>query len=165
MAHFAQLDENNVVTQVIVVHNNDLIDESGNESEAKGIAFCQSLFGANTHWVQTSYNANIRKHYAGAGFTYDTARDAFIPPKPEAFPSFVLDEATCTWKPPIDRPTDTVYRWDEPSVSWVAVPQPYLSWAVSGNPLVWTPPTPMPVDGKRYKWDEPSLFWVEISQE
>jgi hypothetical protein len=164
MAHFAQLDENNVVTQVIVVHNNELLD-NGVEREELGVAFCKSLCGADTRWIQTSYNGNIRKHYAGAGFTYDTALDAFVPPKPETFPSFVLDEATCTWKPPIKRPTDTVYRWDEPSVSWVAVPQPYSSWAASGDPLVWTPPTPMPVDGKRYKWDEPSLSWVEISQE
>lgn len=93
MAHFAQLDDNNVVTQVIVVHNNELLD-NGVESEAKGIAFCQSLFGGN--WVQTSYNGNIRKHYASEGFTYDVARDAFIPPKPEG--NFVLDEETCTWK-------------------------------------------------------------------
>lgn len=80
MAHFAQLDENNVVTQVIVVHNNELIDENGNESEAKGIAFCQSLFGANTRWVQTSYNANFRGSYAGIGFTYDANSDTFVPP-------------------------------------------------------------------------------------
>jgi len=80
MAHFAQLDENGVVTQVIVVHNNELINESGNESEAKGIAFCQSLFGANTRWVQTSYNGNFRKYYAGIGFTYDPIANEFVPP-------------------------------------------------------------------------------------
>lgn len=162
MAHFAQLDENNVVTQVIVVHNNELMDGT-DESEAKGIVFCQSLFGADTRWVQTSYNANFRKNYAGIGYTYDATLDAFVPPKPERFPSFVLDETTATWKPPVDRPTDTVYRWDEPSVSWVAVPQSYPSWSASGDPLAWTPPTPRPIDGKHYKWDEPSLSWVEIS--
>lgn len=162
MAHFAQLDENNVVTQVIVVHNNELIDESGNESEAKGIAFCHSLFGANTYWVQTSYNANFRKNYAGIGYTYDATLDAFVPPKPEAFPSFVLDESICLWKPPVDRPTDTVYRWDEPSVTWVAAPRPFPSWIASGDPLRWTPPTPRPTDGKRYRWDEPSLSWIEV---
>lgn len=94
MAHFAQLDENNIVTQVIVVHNNELLDENGQESEAKGIAFCQSLFGGN--WIQTSYNGNFRKNYAGQGFSYDITRDAFIPPKPEG--NWILDETTCQWK-------------------------------------------------------------------
>ena len=73
MAHFAQLDENNFVTQVIVVHNNELLDESGVEQESKGIAFCQSLLGGN--WVQTSYNNNFRKNYAGIGFTYDSNKE------------------------------------------------------------------------------------------
>ena len=74
MAHFAQLDENNIVTQVIVVSNEDIKDSDGNESELTGIAFCKSLIGSNTIWKQTSYNANIRKNYAGIGFTYDETR-------------------------------------------------------------------------------------------
>ena len=78
MAHFAELDENNKVIQVIVVHNNELIDENGQESEVKGILFCQSLFGGN--WVQTSYNQNFRKNYAGIGFTYNSELDEFNPP-------------------------------------------------------------------------------------
>jgi len=78
MAHFAQLDENNIVTQVIVVNNSELLDENGNESEDKGVAFCQLLFGGN--WKQTSYNANFRKNYAGIGFTYDPVADEFNPP-------------------------------------------------------------------------------------
>lgn len=94
MAHFAQLDESNIVTQVIVVHNNELLD-NGVESEAKGVAFCQSLLGGN--WVQTSYNSNIRKNFAGIGFTYDQTRDAFIPPKPEEG-NWVLNEDTCLWE-------------------------------------------------------------------
>ena len=93
MAHFAQLDDQNTVLQVIVVNNNELM-ENDVESEAKGIAFCQSLF-PGTSWVQTSYNANTRKNYAGIGFTYDSARDAFIPPKPGD--SWVLNENTCQW--------------------------------------------------------------------
>lgn len=92
MAHFAELDDQNIVLRVIVVHNNELLDNSV-ESEAKGIAFCKALFGGN--WKQTSYNANIRKNYAGIGFTYDSARDAFIPPKPGD--SWVLNEDTCQW--------------------------------------------------------------------
>jgi hypothetical protein len=94
MAHFAQLDESNIVTQVIVVHNNELLD-NGVESEAKGVAFCQSLLGGN--WVQTSYNGNTRKNFAGIGFTYDQTRDAFIPPKPEEG-NWVLNEDACLWE-------------------------------------------------------------------
>ena len=94
MAHFAQLDNNNIVTQVIVVANEELLD-NGVESEAKGIAFCQSLLGGD--WKQTSYNGNIRKNYAGIGYTYDASRDAFIAPNPECHPEVTLDEATCQW--------------------------------------------------------------------
>lgn len=114
MAHFAQLDDTGTVIQVIVVHNNELLD-NGIESEAKGIAFCYSLLGGT--WVQTSYNANIRKNYAGIGYTYDSARDAFIPPKP--FASWLLDEVTCRWQAPVPMPDDgKPYLWDEATTSW-----------------------------------------------
>jgi hypothetical protein len=117
MAHFAQLDENNVVTQVIVVHNNDCLLD-GEENETVGVMFCKSLLGANTRWKQTSYNGNIRKNYAGIGYTYDAQRDAFIPPKP--FESWLLNEDTCQWVPPVPYPDDgKMYRWNEDSVSWV----------------------------------------------
>jgi hypothetical protein len=96
MAHFVQLDENNVVTQVIVVGNKDCSDANGVEKESIGIAFCERLFGGN--WKQTSYNGNIRKNYAGIGYTYDAARDAFIPPQPGA--EWTLDEDTCQWENP-----------------------------------------------------------------
>jgi len=116
MAHFARL-EDNTVTEVIVVHNNELLVD-GVESEAKGIEFCQSLFGGE--WKQTSYNGNIRKNYAGIGMIYDSTRDAFMYPQP--FNSWVLDEDTCQWEPPIPYPTDDkTYRWDEPTTSWVEV--------------------------------------------
>lgn len=115
MAHFAQLDENNVVTQVIVVHNNELLD-NGQESELKGIQFCVSLLGGT--WKQTSYNGTIRKNYAGVGFTFDAGRDAFIPPKP--FSSWLLNEDTCLWCAPVERPQDgKKYVWDEHTTSWV----------------------------------------------
>lgn len=117
MAHFAQLDENNVVMQVIVVHNNELLD-NGVESEARGVAFCQSLFGSDTRWVQTSYNANFRGKYAGIGDVYDKARDAFIPPQP--FPSWTLNEETAKWEPPVPMPSDgQIYSWDETAGNWV----------------------------------------------
>lgn len=117
MAHFAQLDENGVVLQVIVVNNNELMD-NGTESEAKGVAFCQMLF-PGTNWAQTSYNGNFRKNYAGAGFSYDPVRDAFIPPQP--YVSWLLDEQTCRWTPPVPYPNDgNRYQWDEAALSWVA---------------------------------------------
>ena len=117
MAHFAQLDDAGTVLQVIVVHNSELLD-NGVESEAKGIAFCQSLFGGN--WKQTSYNASIRKNYAGIGYTYDSVRDAFIAPQP--YPSWTLNEGTCTWQAPVPMPTDNKpYRWDEPALSWIEI--------------------------------------------
>jgi hypothetical protein len=161
MAHFAKLDENNVVTQVIVVSNNELMDGT-DESEARGIAFCQSLYGADTRWVQTSYNNNFRVRYAGIGYTFDDALDAFIKPKPANHPSWVVDPVTTEWVPPIARPTDTVYKWDEPTVSWVAVPQPYPSWIMQGSPLYWSAPVPLPQNGKEYRWDESTLSWIEV---
>jgi hypothetical protein len=120
MAHFAQLDENNIVAQVIVVSNDDIKDSEGNESELTGIAFCKSLLGPNTIWKQTSYNANIRKNYAGIGFTYDATLDAFIAPKP--FNSWILNETTCRWEAPYACRNDgKIYAWDEETTSWVSI--------------------------------------------
>jgi hypothetical protein len=117
MAHFAELNENNVVKRVIVVNNNELLD-NGIESEVKGIAFCQSLLGGT--WIQTSYNGNIRYNYAGIGYVYDSTRDAFIAPKP--FNSWTLNEATCRWQAPTPMPTDNkVYTWNELTLSWVEI--------------------------------------------
>jgi hypothetical protein len=114
MAHFAKL-ENNVVTEVIVVSNQDILNEQGQESEQKGIDFCTNLLGGT--WKQTSYNGNIRKNYAGIGYTYDESRDAFIEPKP--YNSWVLDETTCQWKAPVDYPADNkIYTWNELTISW-----------------------------------------------
>ncbi|MBT3949556.1 MAG: hypothetical protein HOF36_00630 [Candidatus Marinimicrobia bacterium] len=117
MAHFAQI-ENDLVTQVIVVDNSDILDDLGVESEDVGTQFCTDLLGGT--WVQTSYNGNMRKNYAGMGDTYDPARDAFISPKP--YPSWVLDEETCRWEAPIPYPEDDkAYRWDEETINWVLV--------------------------------------------
>jgi hypothetical protein len=136
MAHFAQLDENNIVTQVIAV-NNDAILNNGIESEQKGIDFCRSIFGQDTKWVQTSINTlggihnlgkqPLRKNGAGIGDTYDQTRDAFI--KQKTFNSWILNENTCLWEPPISEPTDgPSYLWDEETVSWILNP-------VQTNPL------------------------------
>lgn len=95
MAHFAELDENNVVTRVIVVHNNELLID-GVESEQKGIDFCVAHYGGR--WIQTSYNGSFRKNYACIDYTYDQSRDAFIPPRPNN--SWTLDETTCRWIAP-----------------------------------------------------------------
>lgn len=117
MAHFAELNENNIVEQVLVVSNNELLDESGNESEQKGIDFCFNLFGGR--WIQTSYNGNFRKNYAGQGHLYDPIRDAFIAPQP--YPSWTLNEQTCLWEAPIPMPQESLWIWDEVTVNWVEV--------------------------------------------
>jgi hypothetical protein len=119
MAHFAKLNENNVVIEVHAVNNNELL-QNGVESEAKGIEFLVNWSGGYTNWKQTSYNGNFRKRYAGIGYTYDDQRDVFIPPKP--FLSWVLDEDTCLWKSPVTMPTDgQFYNWDEATTNWVVV--------------------------------------------
>ena len=112
MAHFAQIDENNIVINVLVAEQEFI--NSG-------------AVGDSAHWIQTSYNTRsgvhalggtpLRKNYAGLGYTYDVSRDAFIPPKP--FASWVLNEDTCLWEAPVPMPTDgKMYRWDEATVSW-----------------------------------------------
>jgi hypothetical protein len=118
MAHFAQLNEENLVTQVIVVANQDTADQDGVENEAIGIEFCTNLLGGR--WVQTSYNANIRKNYAGIGYKYDATLDAFIPPQP--FESWTLNEEIAQWEAPTPYPDDGKrYSWDEETTSWVEI--------------------------------------------
>ena len=113
MAHFAQIDETNTVVQVIVAEQ-DFIDSGA--------------VGDSSNWIQTSYNTQggihtnggtpLRKNYAGVGYTYDSGRDAFIPPKP--FNSWVLDEGSCLWEAPVAYPGDEqIYQWDESIVNWV----------------------------------------------
>jgi len=123
MAHFAKLDENNIVLQVIVV--NDLY-------EADGENWCKELFGTNS-WKQTSYNTRggvhyaansnspdggtaFRKNYAGIGYSYNPTLDAFIPPQP--FPSWILDETTCQWNSPVPYPDSGIHTWNEDTESW-----------------------------------------------
>ena len=123
MAHFAQTDSDSIVTNVIVVADSDA------PNEAAGIAFCQDLLGADTNWVQTSYNANIRFRYAGIGMKYDSTNDVFYDPA-SPYPSWVLNTSTWEWNAPValpsdagvddvDNPTEFVsYDWDEGSTTW-----------------------------------------------
>jgi hypothetical protein len=116
MAHFAKLDENNIVLAVHVV-NNDVITVNGVESEQAGIDFLTDLYG-HSNWKQTSYNGSTRKNYAGVDYFYDSTRDAFIAPKP--FASWILNEATCKWEAPVLLPDNKkTYSWDEETISWV----------------------------------------------
>ena len=116
MAHYAFLDENNIVTEVIVGRNEDEIVDGISDWEAYYAEFRGQVC------KRTSYNNNYRKNYAGIGFYFDEARNAFIPPKP--FESWILDEEKCIWVAPIECPEfnsedPKFYNWDEPSLSWV----------------------------------------------
>lgn len=125
MAHFAKLDDKNVVLAVHVV-NNDVITVDGAESEQAGIDFLSNLHG-HTLWKQTSYNGTFRKNYAGIGYTYDASRDAFIAPQP--WESWSLNEDTCRWEPPVPCPTvdpenPKFYVWFEPNQQWIEITGP-----------------------------------------
>ena len=115
MAHFAELNEDNIVQRVIVVDNKDCLDANNVESEEVGVAFCYNLLGGI--WKQTSYNGSFRKNYAGNGYKYDTERDAFISPKP--FSKWVLNEETCQWEAPVAYPDDEkFYVWNDNKGEW-----------------------------------------------
>lgn len=108
MAHWAEINENNLVIRVLVTDNND-------SNHDEGYKWLLDNLGGT--WIKTSYNGNIRKNFAGVGFIFDVDRDAFIPPKP--FDSWVLDESTCTWKAPVELPNDGQrYQWNESTLSW-----------------------------------------------
>jgi hypothetical protein len=110
MAHYAQIDENNIVTQVLVV--NDYYEHTNTAQE-----FLSNELGLGGTWIQTSYNGRIRKNYAGIGYTYDATRDAFIPPKP--YESWLLNEDTCLWEAPVPHPQDeNKYSWNEELQQW-----------------------------------------------
>ena len=126
MAYFAKLDSNNVVTEVVVVHNDVATSESA------GAEFLNNLYGTNDTWKQTSYNTKkgqhtkggtpFRKNFAGKGYTYDASKDAFIPPKP--YNSWTLNETTCLWEAPVAKPGgDNIYEWNEDTTSWDLVHQ------------------------------------------
>lgn len=136
MAHYAKAENNSLVEQVLVVNNEDTFDSNGQESEIVGNTFLNNLLGGNSQWLKTSYNTRggihyqsdnntpsedqskaFRKNFAQIGYTYDEQRDAFIPPKP--YPSWILDEFSCLWNPPISYPNDNQnYYWNENDLTW-----------------------------------------------
>lgn len=144
MAHFVKLDENNIVTEVLVVNNDVLLKTDGTESEYKGKIFLNGLFG-NATWVQTSYNGSFRKQYAEIGYTYDETNDVFIVPQP--FDSWSLD-SNFDWQPPTLYPTDRkVYEWNEEQLQWDVIFD-----------------VPYPDDGQPYQWNEETQTWDLITQ-
>jgi hypothetical protein len=132
MAHFAHLNENNEVDNIIVISNEDIIDENGLESEEIGISLCRKLINdQNSNWKQTSYNNSFRKRYAGIGMQYNEDIDAFIFPKP--YESWSLNAETANWESPIPRPQidedkkeTHMYIWDENILNWVLEPIPTM---------------------------------------
>ena len=177
MAHFAQIDENNMVLRVIVVDNKDIL-KNGVEDEQTGINFCKNLLGGN--WIQTSYNNNFRKQYCGYGFTYDPIKDIFIQPKP--YPSWILDSNN-NWQAPTERPkssytytkTTAAKTWnikhslnsnyilinmdvseeDSPiSTTFVDLNNLTLTFSkpMSGSAIISSAPP--------YRWDEATLSWI-----
>jgi|TARA_R100000479_G_scaffold79011_1_gene38330 hypothetical protein len=121
MAHFAEINENNIVKQVIVINNQVLLEADNTESEIKGIDFCESLYG-HRNWVQTSYNGNFRYNYAGIGYTWDADNNAFYAPQP--YPSWTLDD-NYKWQAPVPYPEDgspeKIYQWNEENQEWKVI--------------------------------------------
>ena len=141
MAHFAQLDENNIVTQVIVVSNDDAPDE------ATGVAFCKTIYGSDTNWKQTSYNSRANRHllggtpfrvnYAGIGYTYDAGRDAFIPPKFDT--PYVFNESQARYYNPTSPPQKGMV-WSTTEHDWVVPPKPSADQVITSDSvkhLIW----------------------------
>jgi hypothetical protein len=110
MAHYAEIDDKNIVIRVIVIPN------EAEPTEQAGIDYCHNLFGGR--WLKTSYNNNIRRVFASPGFYYDQLRDEFIPPRP--YPSWVFDNASHSWQPPVMPPNDhQLFYWDEYTKTWI----------------------------------------------
>lgn len=119
MAYFAEIDSDGIVLRVISISNADAPDPAPATSEPLGQEFIANVLGLSGTWKQTSYNGNMRKQYAGPGYTYDSAADVFITPQP--FPSWTLD-ANHDWQAPVPYPSDGGrYRWDEDTLAWVEV--------------------------------------------
>ena len=170
MAHFAELDENDIVIDVIKVNNEDLLDENNLEKESIGIAFLKGLFGESRNYVQTSYNNNFRKYYAIIGGKYYREHDVFLPPKP--FPSWSFSETEKDWVAPIwpPPPLDDIYLqvryWDEKNQIWhiIHADQYFPSWQLNETTGRYEAPVPIPDDyeEKYYEWNEDELSWYHV---
>jgi hypothetical protein len=121
MAHYAFLDNNNIVTEVIVGVDEDVIQTDTDGTQVGGSSEVWETWYGNFRGQlckRTSYNGNYRKNYAGIGYTFDSVRDAFIPPKP--YPSWILNEDTCLWESPVPHPEgEGLWGWDEATLSWI----------------------------------------------
>lgn len=162
MAHFAKLNNDSIVIDVLVI-NNDVILENGVENELKGKEFLNSIFG-QAEWVQTSYNNNFRKQYAGIGYKYDSENDIFIAPQP--FNSWALNN-NFDWEAPIGYPTDgKTYIWNEQELAWNSyIPaQPFSSWVWNETEWEWQAPISRPTDEQDYRWNEETQSWDLITE-
>ena len=165
MAHFAELDENNIVLRVVVVADADTADENGVEDATIGVAFLNGLFPDSGAWLQTSYNNNLRGHYAGIGFTYDPDEDIFYADAP--YPSWT--RTGTEWNPPV--PYVPGYYWNEEDQIWEQPVAPFEDsvWTVEGDMGYWAPPVEYPgtknEDGTfsppYYEWDQVAGEWTE----
>jgi hypothetical protein len=169
MAHYAFIDENNIVTEVITGVDENIIQIDLDGTEVGGSSESWETWYGNFRGQtckRTSYNGNYRKNYAGIGYTYDEQRDAFIPPK--TYPSWTLNEDTYLWDPLISHPDTNFisqpyqiynrYFWNEDIVNW-ELQKPFESWELSQDNY-YISPIPYPNDGNNYYWDEDTLSWI-----
>jgi len=163
MAHFAEINESNIVLRVLVVPD---------DQEHRGQEFMADDLGLGGTWIQTSYNTHGNVHltggiplhynFGGKGHVWDPVKEGFHAPEP--FPSWVLDE-TLIWQSPVVRP-DRNQTWDETSVSWIKPPKPFAShvWLQAEGLGHWVAPVDYPQDGANYQWEEATTSWVEITE-
>lgn len=167
MAHFAELDQNNIVLRVIVIANEALEYKEFPNSEEHALEYLHQWFGPNTIWKQTSYNGTFRGNFAGIGMRYYPEYDLFVHSSP--FPSWVLNTTTGKWESPVPKPDCKQYQWNEETVSWDYIPprsQPFMSWTLDECD-VWQPPVARPTDPlperSIYFWREQDQTWTVIT--
>ena len=168
MAHFAQLDENNMVIWVTYLDNSIITDENSVEQESLGIQYIHDTItdSENYTWKQCSYNNNFRGKYPAYRSVYVESLDIFTYPKP--FDSWIFNTNILEWQPPIPRPNDIItdssitrHNWNEETLSWEPVidEKPHSSWILMEESLLWIPPVEYPTDGKGYQWNEETQSW------
>ena len=163
MAHYAFLDENNIVTEIIGGVDEDVVQTDLDGTQVGGTSEAWEIFYGNFRGQtckRTSYNHNIRKQYAGIGYSYDPIADVFIAPQP--YPSWSLD-SNFDWQPPTPMPQTGAWFWEEEKSSWTARPKPFNSWIIDNSTNSWQAPTPRPTEGRWY-WDEDTTSWVEVTE-